>query len=363
MLLRAGEVDEVRPGLPGRHDHQVHLGAVAQLDRRLVGAGVDHLGNPWQGGEAADQPDRIVGLGEEVEVADRLAPAAKRAGRDELAQPRAVAQRRLQLVDEPLRGPEKHPALARLEPGDPVEDRLLALLREPADRAQATGLGRPPELLETLDAERLVQDPDRLRADARNVQKLEQSLGDLRPEAVVEAEPAGPDDLVDLLADRLADARDLGRPALAIGAGDLERAVRDRVGGAVVGDRLEHELALDLEHVADLVEDPRQLVVRGQRRRGGRRGGRRLGRGVRGHAIGGRGGVRGVRGHAIGGRRGGRGVAGRLFGGHAGTMVEAHAARCAVPGGMTGGRVRSRARREARAYAATTRSRPARFAR
>ena len=36
----------------------------------------------------------------------------------------------------------------------------------------------------------------------------------------------------------------------------------DRVGGLVVGDGLEDQLALDLEHVAYLVEDARQLGVR-----------------------------------------------------------------------------------------------------
>ncbi len=35
----------------------------------------------------------------------------------------------------------------------------------------------------------------------------------------------------------------------------------DRVGDAAVGDRLVHHLAEDLEHVADLVEDPRHLGI------------------------------------------------------------------------------------------------------
>ena len=39
----------------------------------------------------------------------------------------------------------------------------------------------------------------------------------------------------------------------------------DRVGRAVIGDRLEDQLTLDFEHVADLVENPRQLTVRQQR--------------------------------------------------------------------------------------------------
>jgi hypothetical protein len=43
--------------------------------------------------------------------------------------------------------------------------------------------------------------------------------------------------------------------------------VGDRVGGAVIGNRLEDQLALDLEQVADLVEDAREVPVRGQRHR------------------------------------------------------------------------------------------------
>ena len=35
----------------------------------------------------------------------------------------------------------------------------------------------------------------------------------------------------------------------------------DGVGRAVVGDRLEDELALEFEDVADLVEDPREVAV------------------------------------------------------------------------------------------------------
>ena len=43
VLLRAREVDEVRPRLAGRHHHQVDLRAADQPDRRLVAALLDHL--------------------------------------------------------------------------------------------------------------------------------------------------------------------------------------------------------------------------------------------------------------------------------------------------------------------------------
>ena len=88
-------------------------------------------------------------------------------------------------------------------------------------------------------------------------------------------------ELRDLVADRLADARHLRRLAGTVGGDEVDRAAPDRVGRAVVGDGLEDELALDLEHVADLVEDPGERavgqltvegVVRVARRRRGRVG-------------------------------------------------------------------------------------------
>ena len=43
VLLRAGEMDPVRPGCFGRHGHQVHLGPAEQADRRFGAALVDHV--------------------------------------------------------------------------------------------------------------------------------------------------------------------------------------------------------------------------------------------------------------------------------------------------------------------------------
>ena len=46
-----------------------------------------------------------------------------------------------------------------------------------------------------------------------------------------------------------------------VGRHEVDRAAPDGVGRAVVGDGLEDELALDLEHVADVVEDPGEVAV------------------------------------------------------------------------------------------------------
>ena len=42
---------------------------------------------------------------------------------------------------------------------------------------------------------------------------------------------------------------------------DIDRAAADRIGRAVIGDRLEDEFALEFEDVADLVEDPGEVAV------------------------------------------------------------------------------------------------------
>ena len=155
--------------------------------------------------------------------------------------------------------PPRRPALERLDPG---EDLLLGLLREALEAAERARLGRLAEVLERLDVELLVDEADGLRPEAGDREQLDEARRDLRAEPLVVGHVAGRDELRDLVADRLADARDLRRVAGPVGRDEVDRAAADRVGGAVVGDRLERDLALDLEHVADLVEDPREVAVR-----------------------------------------------------------------------------------------------------
>ena len=110
-------------------------------------------------------------------------------------------------------------------------------------------------------AELGVELADRLRTEPRDLEHLDEGRRDLRPQLVVDGHVAGRDELADLVADGLADARDRRRVARPIRRHEVDRAAPDRVGRAVVGDGLEHELALELEHVADLVEDPGEVAV------------------------------------------------------------------------------------------------------
>ena len=82
------------PGLAGRHDHQVDLRPAQQPDGRLVAALVDDVVDDAERREPPDERGRVVGLGEQVEVADRLASPAERAGRLQAAHARRVPRAR-----------------------------------------------------------------------------------------------------------------------------------------------------------------------------------------------------------------------------------------------------------------------------
>ena len=151
------------------------------------------------------------------------------------------------------------PALERLDAG---EDLLLGLLGQALQAPQRARLCGLAEVLERLDVQLLVDEPNGLRPEPGDLQEPDEARRDLRAQALVVGHVAGRDELLDLVADRLADAGDLRRLAGAVGGDEVDRAAPDRVGRAVVGDGLERDLALDLEHVADLVEDPGEVAVR-----------------------------------------------------------------------------------------------------
>ena len=149
----------------------------------------------------------------------------------------------------------------RLELLDPLEDALLGARRDALEGPQALFLRRLLEARQVRDPERLPHDPHGLGPDAGDPQQVDERAGDLCPQLLVVRHVAGRGELEDLVGDRLADAGDRASLAGRVRRPDVERRPGDRVRGPVVGDGLEHELALDLEDVADLVEDPRELAV------------------------------------------------------------------------------------------------------
>ena len=158
---------------------------------------------------------------------------------------------------------QQPPRAGSPEPVDPLEDQLLGLGREALEAAERAGLGRLAEVLERLDPELLVEQADGLRAEARDLEQLDEARRDLRPEPLVDSaiRPVVTSSaILSLIA--WPTPGDLRRVAGAVGGDEVDRAAADRVRRAVVGDRLERDLALDLEHVADLVEDPGEVAVR-----------------------------------------------------------------------------------------------------
>ena len=103
---------------------------------------------------------------------------------------------------------------------------------------------------------------DGLRPDAGDVHDLDERRRDLCTQPVVVGHPARRRELEDLVADRGTYPGDAWRLACPVGGDEVDRAATDGVGRPVVGDGLEAELAVDLEHVADVMEDPRQVAVR-----------------------------------------------------------------------------------------------------
>ncbi len=180
-------------------------------------------------------------------------------------------QRRHEAGHQLLGTVEPHPVEPLIELGDALQDERLGPWRHPAQAAQAPALGRGAEVVDRLDAEIRVELADGLGSEPRDPQQLDEARRDLGTEPVVVGHVAGRDELADLVADRLADARDRRRVARAVGRHEVDRAAPDGVGGSVVGDGLEHELALQLEHVADGVEDAGEVAVGQVSRRSGRR--------------------------------------------------------------------------------------------
>ena len=127
-------------------------------------------------------------------------------------------------------------------------------------------LGRDPELVDGLDAELAVDQADGLRPDARAAGASRAGSSGTRRGAC-RGTPSGPSSRApaSLSAIALPTPGMLRRLALAVRPRDLDRRPPDGVRGAVVRHGLVHELALDLEQVADVVEDLRELAVAQQR--------------------------------------------------------------------------------------------------
>ena len=203
----------------------------------------------------------IIDRGEQVQVSDRrLAPAERPGGLDAPHAPH-VPQPREEIGDERIGVMDEQARARSSDPRDALQDVLLGPLREPLHVAEAAGLGGRAQPVQRVDPERLVKQTDRPWADAGDAEHLEHAIGDLGAQPLVVLEPAGLGKLGQLRGQRLAGAGNLGRLTALEERRDVVGVALDRIGHPTVGDRLVDDLAEDLEHVADLVEDPRQLRV------------------------------------------------------------------------------------------------------
>ena len=267
VLRRAGEVDETGAGLTGRHDHEVHLWATDQPDRRLHLPGADDRLDGGEVDEAVDHGLGRVGLDQQVQVAHRLAAPAQRSRLDDASHARRVHQLYDQRVRDRLRPIQQHALWARAQERDSLEDPAFRPGRDALEAAQVTRLGGPPQVVHALDAEAFPDEPHGLWPHARDPQQVNEARRDLRAQSVMQADAAGRRHLHDLVADGPAYARDRPPVTCGVRGRDVERRLRNGVRGAVVGDGLERDLALDFEDVADLVEDAREVVVGGRHAR------------------------------------------------------------------------------------------------
>ena len=258
---RAREMHEVGADLAWWHDHQVDLGAAAQLDGRPLRPTAQDLADTGHGGEAPDQLTACIGLRQQVEIADRLTPAAEGAGWDEGAQAIRPDKGAHDGAQSSGRLAEPHADAPLAEAGQGVEDALLRLRTEALDAAQAPSPSGRFEVLDGGDAQRGVELVRRARAEPRHRQQVEQGRRHLGTKALVETQAARVRQLGELVRDGPSYTGQVRRLAAPIGLDDRRPRVGDGISGAPISLGLEDELALELHQVADLTEDGRQLGI------------------------------------------------------------------------------------------------------
>jgi hypothetical protein len=214
-------------------------------------------------GEVRRHRQAAVGFhgGDEVEVADRLAPAPQAA-----CDFRAHDVRmRAQVGEESQRyGPRLAQQVALLKPSEvrqAFENSGLRLGAEAGELGDLAGAAGALEVGRRADAELLMQHTNALRPEAADAEEIEQPRRILAPELVVQRQASGVDDLGDRLHEPGADAGELRQTlllqqVLGLLGESLERARR-----VLVGAHAEGVGALELEQRRGLLEDANEGVA------------------------------------------------------------------------------------------------------
>ncbi len=253
VRLRAREVLEQIAVAIRRDDAQVEPEPVVRDDRGLRLALRLDLGDPVQAREVVRQRDGIVGCGDDVEIANRLCPAADRAGLGDLVARGMLTEDLDDGLDRRKRHGQQRSLLLRLLV-ECLQDPLLGLRPEPGQGPEAFGLGRLAQLVERRDAE-LLPDPARgLRPERGQAQELGHAGGDLLLAPRQRLDLARVDDLDDLALDRLADPGQVLRVAVDRELRDRPGSRADLVGRPSIREHAELLLAVELEQIGEQVE-------------------------------------------------------------------------------------------------------------
>ena len=261
VLLRAGEVEERCAPRAGRHDAQVDLHPARDQHRRLRVAVREDALDRRGADEGGHDRRRVVAAGDDVDVADRLAEAPQAARDREQLESGLLAEPGEHRVRRGARLVEQRASRPLTERGDRLEDVLLRLrldLRELAETAVLRGL---LELVDRRDAQVVVDRSRGRRPHPRDAQEREEPGRHGRLQLLVTDRSPRRDELLDRLADRRADFRDLLEPFLLDELGERLAQIADRARRRTVRHGAEDVLALELEEVRDLVEDVRDRVV------------------------------------------------------------------------------------------------------
>ena len=153
------------------------------------------------------------------------------------------------------------PAGPLLQRGDRPQDVLLGLGLDLRQLAQAMRLRRLLELVDGRDLQVVVDDPGRRGPDARDAEKRDEARWHRRLQLLVAERCAGAHELDDRILDRWTDLRDLAQAVLLHQCRDRLAQVTDRARHGTIGDGAEDVLALQLEKIADLIEDRGDALV------------------------------------------------------------------------------------------------------
>ena len=148
-----------------------------------------------------------------------------------------------------------------LERGDRPQDVLLGLrldLRQLLKPVVARGLF---ELFDRRDLQVVVDDPCGRRSHPGDAKEREEPRRDSRLQLGVSLRGAGRDELLDRFSDRGSDPGNLPEALFRDELGQGLAKVADGAGGGAIGDGTKDVLALELDEVADLVEDIRDRIV------------------------------------------------------------------------------------------------------